>query len=127
MNVVADSRRHDVQFAVGDLVHLKLRPYRQASLACRRNEKLSPCFYGPYEVTGRVGPVAYRLALLAGAAIHPVFHVSQFRRAVGQDQAVSQLPPQLIGELEFQVAPAALMAVRQGLHGGRTELVVLIR
>lgn len=123
MKNVADNKRRDVQFGVGDLVYLKLRPYRQVSLARRRNEKLSPRFYGPYEITKRIGPVAYRLALPADATKHPVFHVSQLRRAVGQDQAISQLS----SDLELLVTPAAFLGVRQRLHGGRTDLEVLIR
>ncbi|KAL5804683.1 hypothetical protein ACOSQ3_031483 [Xanthoceras sorbifolium] len=43
--------------------------------------KLSPRFIGPYEIIERVGPVAYRLALLLELEkIHDVFHVSMLRR-----------------------------------------------
>ncbi|XP_070046059.1 uncharacterized protein [Nicotiana tomentosiformis] len=43
--------------------------------------KLSPRLIGPYEVLDRVGPVAYKLALLPELEkIHNVFHVSMLRR-----------------------------------------------
>ncbi|KAA3464254.1 DNA/RNA polymerases superfamily protein [Gossypium australe] len=46
-----------------------------------RKGKLSPHFIGPYEITERVGPVAYRLALPSELEkIHDVFHVSILRR-----------------------------------------------
>lgn len=80
MKAVADSKQREVQFEVGDLFYLKLRPYRK----CRWHG-VAIRFYGPYAVTHRVGPMAYRLALPMDAAIHPVFHVSQLRRAVGRD------------------------------------------
>ncbi|EXC06937.1 hypothetical protein L484_007617 [Morus notabilis] len=67
---------------------LKLCPYHQVSLARRRNEKLSPRFYGPFAITARVGPVAYHLCLPKEAAIHPVFHISQLRRTVGHGQGM---------------------------------------
>lgn len=127
MKAVADGKRRDVEFVVGDLVYLKLRPYRQVSLARRRNEKLSPRFYGPFQITHRVGPVAYRLSLPESSSIHPVFHVSQLRKALGQEQAVSSLPPQLTYDLELCAEPADLLGVRHARGGGSNDLEVLIR
>ncbi|XP_042067438.1 uncharacterized protein LOC121810772 [Salvia splendens] len=43
--------------------------------------KLSPRYIGPYDIVERVGPLAYRLALLPELEqIHNVFHVSMLRR-----------------------------------------------
>jgi hypothetical protein len=37
-------------FQVGDLVYFKLQPYKQKSLALRKNMKLDPRFYEPYKI-----------------------------------------------------------------------------
>jgi hypothetical protein len=70
-------------FLVGDLVFLRLQPYKQSSLKKFGAEKLKPRFYGPYRVIQRVGEVAYELELLEGSKIHNVFHVSCLKKAVG--------------------------------------------
>lgn len=54
--------------------------YRQISIEKRKSEKLSPLFYGPYEVIVKVGSVAYKLKLPKGAKVHPTFHVSLLKR-----------------------------------------------
>nr|GEX87399.1 hypothetical protein [Tanacetum cinerariifolium] len=75
MKVKANRNRREVEFKVGDKVLVKLQPYRQITLAKKLSNKLAKRFYGPYEVVGRVGKVAYRLALPSTSIIHLVFHV----------------------------------------------------
>lgn len=59
MKSQADKGRKDKQFTVGEWVFVKLRPHRQQSVAQRINPKLSPRFYGPFEIIERIGAVAY--------------------------------------------------------------------
>ncbi|MCI23208.1 hypothetical protein A2U01_0044386 [Trifolium medium] len=40
MKAQADKRRHELQLQVGDNVLVKLQPYRQQSVALRKNQKL---------------------------------------------------------------------------------------
>lgn len=76
MKLYADNHRREVEFQEGDMVYLKMRPYRRKSLAKRVNEKLWAKFYGPYHIESRVGKVAYKLILPPEVKIHPTLHVS---------------------------------------------------
>ena len=83
MEKSANLKRQDVEYAAGDMVFLKIRPYRQISLRKKRNEKLSPRFFGPYKIVERIGLVAYILELPESSSIHPVFHIVQLKKTVG--------------------------------------------
>jgi len=48
-----------------------------------RSRKLTPRFIDPYQITRRIGPVAYEIALPPHLAnLHNVFHVSQLRKYI---------------------------------------------
>lgn len=112
MKKFADEKRRPVQFEEGELVYLKLQPYREKSLAKRVNEKLSPRFFGPYQVIQKIGAVAYKLQLPDTANIRLVFHVSQLRKAIGPMTPIQPLPPLLSSELEWIVQPAGVLDIR---------------
>ncbi|XP_027156521.1 uncharacterized protein LOC113757415 [Coffea eugenioides] len=76
----ADNRRKDLEFAVGDLVFLKITPLK-TSLMSGKGKKLQPRFVGPYKVIRRVGKVAYKLELPPSLSrIHNIFHVSMLKK-----------------------------------------------
>ncbi|XP_059068636.1 uncharacterized protein LOC131859112 [Cryptomeria japonica] len=81
--IYADKRRVKRHFEGGDLVYLRLQPYRQSSLKRSGVEKLKPRFYGPYPVVRKLGTVADELDLPAASRIHNVFHVSFLKKAFG--------------------------------------------
>jgi hypothetical protein len=70
MKTYADQSRRPVTLSTGDWVYLKLQPYRLKSLAKKRNEKLSPRFYGPYQIIKQIGPMAFELDLPTESKIH---------------------------------------------------------
>ena len=112
-----------MSFKKGDMVYLKLQPYRHKSLAVRPNEKLAPRFYGPFEVEDKVGLVAYKLCLPPSARIHPVFHVSQLKKSVSPYVAIHPFPQMLTEELEMRVTPEDVIRKRK-LTDGSVDVLV---
>lgn len=124
MKQSADNHRRELVLQVGEYAYLKLQPYRQKSLARRPFEKLAARYYGPYEVLERIGGVAYKLALPDTSKIHPVFHISQLKRANGDTQVNKTIPPQIHSDLELVVESEMLLAVRNAGPDNHLEVLV---
>ena len=73
---VADTKRQEQEYAVGDRVLLST-----ANVTLPRNltRKLAKLYDGPFKVKARVSTNAYELELPASVQLHPVFNVSQLR------------------------------------------------
>ena len=54
----ADNRRRDLEFEVGDMVFLRISPWKGV-LRFGKLGKLSPRYIGPYRIVERIGEVAY--------------------------------------------------------------------
>ena len=99
----ADKNRTERSFVVGDQVFLKIQPYVQSSLHKRANHKLSFKYFGPFTVIEKIGTVAYKLNLPASTTIHPVFHVSLLKKAVGTNHQVSDVLPPVSDQFQVPV------------------------
>lgn len=75
---------------------------------------LAARFYGPFEIVKKIGHVAYELRLPPSSKLHPVFHVSQLRRAIRLIPASPTISEQLNTELELVVEPEQLLGERSG-------------
>ncbi|GJZ43322.1 putative reverse transcriptase domain-containing protein [Tanacetum coccineum] len=106
----ADVRRKPMEFNVGDMVMLKVSPWKGVIRFGKRG-KLSPRFVGPFKVIERIGPVAYKLELpdkLRG--IHSTFHVSNLKKCMADENLVIPLEEiQLDDKLHFIEEPLEIM------------------
>jgi len=57
----------------------------------KKDNKLSPKYYGPYKVLQKIGTMTYKLELPASSQVHLVFHVSGLKKVIGNN-----LPFQII-------------------------------
>ncbi|RVX03852.1 Transposon Tf2-2 polyprotein [Vitis vinifera] len=77
MKKYADRDRRSLEFQVGDRVLLKLTPQIWKKISSKTRQRgLIPKYDGPFEVTKRIGQVAYMLKLPERLKLHPTFHVS---------------------------------------------------
>jgi translation initiation factor IF-1 len=127
MKKQADKHRTDITLQVGDLVLVKLQPYRQQSVALRKNQKLGMRYFGPFEIIARVGDVAYKLKLPEQAKIHPVFHVSQLKPFKGDSQDQYLPLPLTMSDTGPLTQPIAVLQARTILRGAQKIHQVLVQ
>ena len=113
----ANKGRTECSFEEGDLVYLKLHPFRRNVLNNSSLHKLAARIFGPFKICRKVGKVAYELDLPPSTRIHPVFHVSLLKKHVGVAAQVSvELPPtNEEGQFMLEYAPH-LEVIHPSMH-----------
>ena len=127
MKQLADKHRSEREFGVGDWVYVKLQPYRQHSLRTHHCQKLSPRYFGPFQVLARVGAVAYKLALPSHVHIHNTFHVSVLKKKMGTGVTHTHIPAGVSRQGQLLLEPIAILDRRLVKRGRVAATQVLVQ
>nr|GEX88742.1 putative reverse transcriptase domain-containing protein [Tanacetum cinerariifolium] len=108
--IYADVRRKPMEFEVGDMVVLKVSPWKGV-IRFGKRDNLSPRYIGPFEIIERISPVAYKLELPEKLRrIHNTFHVSNLKKCLADENLVIPLKEvQLDDKLHFIKEPVEIM------------------
>ncbi|KAM2188262.1 hypothetical protein ACFX1R_031828 [Malus domestica] len=124
---LADRHATNRVYDVGDWVFLKLSPWRGVVRFGKRG-KLSPRYIRPYEITERIGEVAYRLELPPELSkVHNVFHVSMLRHHISDPSHV--IPPQPLEinpDLTYDEEPVTILDWKDKVLRNKTVSLVKV-
>ncbi|GJY74568.1 hypothetical protein Tco_0478999 [Tanacetum coccineum] len=80
-----DLKRKPMEFQVGDIVMLKVSPWKGVVRFGKRG-KFNPRYVGPFKVLEKVGSVAYKLELPQELSrVHNTFHVSNLNKCYSDE------------------------------------------
>ena len=91
------------------------------------NNKLSPKYYGPYQIMQKIGSVAYKLELPPTTKIHLVFHVSCLKKVIGHNIPTQTTLPELDEEGRIILEPEYIRQTRTKTLRNRTITEYLIQ
>ena len=124
---LADRHATDRVYEVGDWVFLKLSPWKGV-VRFGKKGKLSPRYIGPYQITERIGEVAYRLELPPELSrVHDVFHVSMLCHYVADPSHV--LPSQQLEvnpDLTYEEEPVTILDWKDKVLRDKTVRLVKV-
>ena len=93
----------------------------------KKDNKLSPKYYGPYKVLQKIGTMAYKLELPASSRVYPVFHVSCLKKVIGDKLLVQKILPELDEEGKTLLEPEAVIETRTRQQRNRSISEYLIK
>ena len=78
----------------------------------KKDNKLSPKYYGPYKALQNIGTMAYKLDLLASSRVHPCFQVSCLKKVIGDKFPIQTILPKHEEERKFILKPETVTEIR---------------
>jgi len=78
----------------------------------KKDNKLSPKYYGPYKVLQKIGTMAYKLELPITSRVNSVFHVSFLKKVIGDKLPVQTILPELDEEGKTILEPEVVKETR---------------
>lgn len=121
-----DAKHKPMFFNVGDFVHLRL--HRGYEMAGVQSKKLGQQFAGPFEVTERIGRLAYRLKLTPTMKIHDVVSVVHLEPATPPDsdpyERQSTVPPAVIVDNHKEYEIDRLIRKKERRYGRAKQATV---
>ncbi|RDX68341.1 hypothetical protein CR513_52687, partial [Mucuna pruriens] len=104
-----DAKRLLAPFQLGDLVMVRLQPYRQVLVTGTKVQKLVKCYCGSFPIVQCFDNTTYALALPAGFKMHLVFHTSLLKSLHGSDNFNSMALPPKSFENQPCIQPMAIL------------------
>jgi hypothetical protein len=97
------------------------------TVAVRRNLKLSPRYFGPFQVIQKIGKVAYKLDLPKDSKIYPVFHISCLKKKIGTQLNPNPKLPTVMEEGTLTPEPEKILDRRLKKKGNRAGVDFLVQ
>ena len=94
--------------------------------AVRRNLKLAPKYFGPFQIVQKIGTIAYKLDLPHGSKIYPVFHVSCLKKKVGDRVNPNPKLPTMMDDGTLAPEPEKIVNRRLKKKGSRAGVDLLV-
>ncbi|GJZ95353.1 putative reverse transcriptase domain-containing protein [Tanacetum coccineum] len=115
---LADRNCKPMEFQVGDMVMLKVSPWKGV-IRFGKREKLNPRYIGRFKVLAKVGAVAYRLELPYQLShVHSTFHVSNLKKCYADEPfAISLDEIQIDDKLKFVEESVEIMILSKEIKG----------
>lgn len=123
----ADPSRRDINFEEGELVLLKVSPWKGLTRFGKKG-KLNTRYVGSYEILKRVGKVAYELALPPHLEhVHNVFHVSMLKKYnLDANHVIEYEPIAVQPDLSYVEQPVRILDKKDRVLRNKTVSLVRV-